>query len=235
MSCGQERNLFDEKFILIDTKRRIEKLEPLRNSADDPRIRMLNLHSFSEAFRCYACFHPCAVNCRKKKCGHENQVSSYTPSIMTKMDVLILICQSISTGMSVKASYTAGVIMCPNIEGVFNSKCIFLSRGKEPEIWNIIKFGTVLENVVFEENTHEVNERDKSITEMHTPGEGVPLRDLGSNHSFPLDALQLDNAMYKLIIKFPKREAEQCFVTEFLQTYCALQLVRKILSMIRTF
>lgn len=28
--------------------------------------------------RCYARLHPCAVNCRKKKCGHSNQVSSWS-------------------------------------------------------------------------------------------------------------------------------------------------------------
>ncbi|AEM79140.1 phosphoenolpyruvate carboxykinase (ATP) [Thermoanaerobacter wiegelii] len=52
-----------------------------------------------------------------------------------------------------------------NFEGGCYAKCINLSKEKEPQIWNAIKFGTVLENVVYDENTREPDYSSDKITE----------------------------------------------------------------------
>ena len=52
-----------------------------------------------------------------------------------------------------------------NIEGGCYAKTINLSEEKEPEIYNAIKFGTVLENVGYDEETREVDFDDTTITQ----------------------------------------------------------------------
>merc|ERR550532_909033 len=52
-----------------------------------------------------------------------------------------------------------------NIEGGCYAKTIGLTREKEPEIYDAIRFGSVLENVVWDETTNVVDYNNVSITE----------------------------------------------------------------------
>ncbi|HZZ30208.1 MAG TPA: phosphoenolpyruvate carboxykinase (ATP) [Pirellulales bacterium] len=52
-----------------------------------------------------------------------------------------------------------------NIEGGCYAKCIGLTRENEPEIYDAIRFGTVLENVVFNEETRAVDFENAALTE----------------------------------------------------------------------
>ena len=52
-----------------------------------------------------------------------------------------------------------------NVEGGCYAKCIGLTAAKEPEIFNAIRFGTVLENVVFDQSSRAVDFASSAITE----------------------------------------------------------------------
>jgi phosphoenolpyruvate carboxykinase (ATP) len=52
-----------------------------------------------------------------------------------------------------------------NIEGGCYAKAIDLSAEKEPDIFNAIRYGTILENVIYDEKTRVVDYHDTSITQ----------------------------------------------------------------------
>ena len=75
-----------------------------------------------------------------------------------------------------------------NIEGGCYAKAIDLSAEKEPEIYRAIRYGTLLENVVFDEETRQVDFGDTSITE-------------NTRASYPLE--YIDNAKIPAVAEHP--------------------------------
>ena len=76
-----------------------------------------------------------------------------------------------------------------NIEGGCYAKTIDLSAEKEPEIYSAIRYGTVLENVGFDEQTRQVDWHDTSITQ-------------NTRASYPID--YIPNAKIPCIAGHPK-------------------------------
>ena len=76
-----------------------------------------------------------------------------------------------------------------NFEGGCYAKCIDLARDKEPQIYDAIKFGAILENIVYKENTSEPDYADSSITE-------------NTRVSYPLH--HIDNAVEPSVGNAPK-------------------------------
>ncbi len=75
-----------------------------------------------------------------------------------------------------------------NMEGGCYAKCVDLSREKEPQIFDAITFGSVLENVVIDEKTGLADYKDVSLTE-------------NTRAAYPIDAI--DNIMLPSVAGHP--------------------------------
>ena len=76
-----------------------------------------------------------------------------------------------------------------NFEGGCYAKCINLKQEKEPQIWNAIRFGSVMENVVMQDGNREPDFDDGSLTE-------------NTRVAYPLD--YIDGAVIPSIAGHPK-------------------------------
>ena len=76
-----------------------------------------------------------------------------------------------------------------NVEGGCYAKCIHLSHETEPQIWDAIHFGSVLENVAIDTNSREIDYDDEKITE-------------NTRVAYPVDYIQ--NALIPGIAGHPK-------------------------------
>ncbi|KAK9387061.1 ATP-utilizing phosphoenolpyruvate carboxykinase [Lipomyces mesembrius] len=129
-----------------------------------------------------------------------------------------------------------------NVEGGCYAKCLDLSVDKEPDIFNAIRFGSVLENVVFDPITREVDYTDATLTENtrcaypieYIPNAKIPC--LSENHPTniilltcdargvlpPISMLSNEQVMYHFISGYTSKMAgTEDGITEPLATFSA--------------
>lgn len=113
-----------------------------------------------------------------------------------------------------------------NFEGGCYAKTIDLSQAKEPQIYDAIKFGALLENVIFKEGSNEIDYKDSSITQntrvsypiYHIPNIMYNSRgDLPHNIFFltcdafgvlpPISKLSVEQAMYHFLAGYTAKIA----------------------------
>ena len=99
-----------------------------------------------------------------------------------------------------------------NFEGGCYAKCIKLSKEGEPQIWNAIRFGSVLENTVVDPNTREPDFDDGSITEntrVTYPVDFIPGATIPSVCGHPKNVIFLTADAYGVLPPVSKLTPEQ--------------------------
>lgn len=110
-----------------------------------------------------------------------------------------------------------------NIEGGCYAKCIDLTKEKEPEIFDAIRFGSVLENVVFDSLTREVDYFDCSITENTRcayPIENIPNAQIPCVAGHPKNIVMLTCDAFGVLPPVSKLTAAQAMY-HFISGYTA--------------
>ena len=110
-----------------------------------------------------------------------------------------------------------------NIEGGCYAKCIGLSREQEPEIYDAVKFGAVVENVVIDEEERRIDYNDKSITENTRcayPLNFIPNAKIPACGNHPTNVVLLTCDAFGVLPPVSKLTAEQCMY-QFISGYTA--------------
>lgn len=110
-----------------------------------------------------------------------------------------------------------------NIEGGCYAKAINLSAESEPDIYRAIRFGSVLENVVYEPTTHAVDYTNISITENTRgcyPIEFIPNAKIPCMSGHPTDVIFLTCDAYGVLPPVSKLTSEQAMY-HFISGYTA--------------
>lgn len=108
-----------------------------------------------------------------------------------------------------------------NFEGGCYAKTIHLSEEHEPQIWNAIKFGTVLENVILDKETRIPDYNDNSLTENTRAGypvEYIPNAKIPGVGGVPKNILFLTADAFGVLPPIAKLTREQAMY-QFLSGY----------------